>query len=443
MGVWSNGCLVGVISYEKSAETFSFAYAAHWLKHNKFPLSPRLKAGDLDSQTSALELRWFLENLLPEGQALDDVVGLHQLSKANLFGLMRVLGKESTGALAFLPAEFEPENIPTLKREISFPELNARIHSREQIPFSVWDGKVRMSIAGYQDKIAVYREPGGGLFLVEGALASTHILKPVPKPEVLKHMVINEYFCMILAKQAGLDAANVELLRVPDPVLLIERFDRVMTADKRLVERLHVIDACQALGMPPSYKYERTLGNGADVQHVRDGVSLPKLFALLSLADNKAAETRKLLSWVIFQYLIGNVDAHGKNISYFVDAEGIRLAPMYDLVAGEMHDCFAHDIGMGIADEFHFNQVRAFDWAEFGCLCGIKRTYLVRELRRLAKAVDKAVDLMPVDEICIDADEQNYLQKLIAFIKNRALLLLAAKLMPAVDDELLSRPWRA
>ena len=372
--VWNNGLLVGVITFEKSADIFTFAYDSAWLKQHKAPLSPRLQAKDLESQHSALELRWFLENLLPEGQALDDVIGLHQLSKANLFGLLRVLGKESTGALAFLPDGLNPENIPSVKREISLPELSARIRSRDQMPFSVWDDKVRMSIAGYQDKIAVYREPDGRLFLVE---------------------------------------------------------------------HIHVIDACQALGMPPSYKYERTLGNGPDVQHVRDGVSLSKLFALVDLADNKAAETRKLLSWVTFQYLIGNVDAHGKNISYFVDAEGIWLAPTYDLVAGEVHDCFAHDIGMGIGDEFRYAQVRAFDWAEFACQCGINRKYLARELQRLAMSVAKVLDRIQIAEICVDAEECGYLQNLVGFIRNRTVRLTAdAKLIPEVSDELLSLPGR-
>lgn len=441
--VWSNGRPVGVIAFDDSTDTFSLAYDPEWLRISSFPLSPRLMAEDLDHPRSSLELRRFLENLLPEGQALDDVIGLHKLSKSNLFGLIRALGKESAGALSFLPEGLPPEKVVTSKREIGFQELSERIRSRTQIPFSVWDGRVRMSIAGYQDKIAVFRDGNGRLFLVEGALASTHILKPTPRAEVLRHLVVNEFYCMSLVKQSGLDVAEVELLRVPEPVLLIERFDRAVSQDGNHVERIHVIDGCQALGMPPHYKYERNFGPGVDVRHVRDGVSLPKLFNLIHLSDNKSAEIMKLLRWTLFQYVIGNVDAHGKNISYFFDEGGLRLAPAYDLVAGEMHDCYSHDIGMGIGDEFLFANVRAIDWAEFGCACGIQRRLLEREMTRLAKAVSRAIDRVAIDTIANDEEESAYLHNLVAFIRKRVERLAEdAKLLHDISDDMLNVSWR-
>lgn len=99
-----------------------------------------------------------------------------------------------------------------------------------------------MSLAGYQDKIAVFRDEEGRLFLVEGELASTHILKPAPRNPVVKHLVLNEFFCMTLARQVKLDVANVELIRVPEPELLIERFDRRLSRNWTSVKRIHVID---------------------------------------------------------------------------------------------------------------------------------------------------------------------------------------------------------
>ena len=118
-------------------------------------------------------------------------------------------------------------------REISPEELQQRIAQRNEIPFSVWDGKVRMSVAGFQDKLLVQKH-ADRLFLVDGSLASTHILKPQPLNTQLAHMVANEHFCMRLAQEVGLRAyktrslvAEVEILRVPDPVLCIARFDRL------------------------------------------------------------------------------------------------------------------------------------------------------------------------------------------------------------------------
>src|SRR5438105_14917245 len=51
------------------------------------------------------------------------------------------------------------------------------------------DGRVRMSIAGCQDKLAVYLDPDNRMYLVEGELASTHILKPEPEDKRLPLLV--------------------------------------------------------------------------------------------------------------------------------------------------------------------------------------------------------------------------------------------------------------
>lgn len=442
--IWSNGQSVGVIGFDDADDSYSLEYDPEWVQINGFPLSPRLSPEAIkQGKSGPVEIRRFLENLLPEGQALDDVAAVSHLSKANLFGLIRALGKESAGALALLPDDLPPEKVPSSKREITLDELSKRIREREQVPFSVWDGRVRMSIAGYQDKIAVFRDKDGRLFLVEGELASTYILKPAPRNPVVKHLVLNEFFCMTLARQVKLDVANVELIRVPEPVLLIERFDRRLSKNSTLVERIHIIDGCQALGLPPAYKYERNFGNGEDVKHIRDGASLKRMFDLTELSDQKSSETLKLLRWTLFQYLVGNTDAHGKNISYFVDEEEIRLAPAYDVVCVEAHDCFEQSIAMAIGDTFKYADLRAYDWAEFGVTCGIPRKLLAREMTRMAKAVSSAVSNV-VDSIsCVDDDEAAYVKRVAGIVTERVKQLESdAKLVPDVSNALLSGDWK-
>jgi hypothetical protein len=92
-------------------------------------------------------------------------------------------------------------------RDIPIAELDARIADRD-VPFTIWDGKVRMSVAGVQDKLLVYLDApldrGGRLFLVDGPrLASTHILKPDLGQPRLPHIAVNEHFCMTLARRIG------------------------------------------------------------------------------------------------------------------------------------------------------------------------------------------------------------------------------------------------
>ncbi|WP_243748373.1 HipA domain-containing protein [Roseateles toxinivorans] len=71
-------------------------------------------------------------------------------------------------------------------------------------------------------------DDSGRLFLVEPPLASTHILQPEPCRPVTPHLVVDEHFCMSLAGRMALPVAAVSIYRTPRPVLVVERFDRVV-----------------------------------------------------------------------------------------------------------------------------------------------------------------------------------------------------------------------
>lgn len=247
---------VGRLDFDTAADRIDFQYRPQWLAHkNRFQLSPHLP---FKGEISSVAVRRFIDNLLPEGRALDIVSSFTNIQKTNLFGLIRVLGRETSGALSFLPAGEQPQQAPEQRRAVSTAELQQRIDDRNRVPFTVWDGKVRMSVAGYQDKLLVLKE-NNELFLVDGALSSTHILKPEPLNDRLPYMVANEHFCMRFANRLGQRrmgqdwAAKVEILRMPSPVLCITRFDRQRLGDR--VQRLHVIDGCQALNLPVAADY--------------------------------------------------------------------------------------------------------------------------------------------------------------------------------------------
>ena len=224
---------------------------------------------------------------------------------------------------------------------------------------------------------------------MEGKLASTHILKPEPMNPKLAKLVANEHFCLKLAAVLGIPSAEVEILRVPEPVLMVKRFDRIKHNSH--VERLHVVDSCQVLNLSVNHKYERNFGSGRDVANIRDGVSFEKLFSIAPLTQFEAATRMTLIRWTILQYLIGNSDAHGKNLSFLVEPGGLRLAPAYDLVSvcvyPPIETSFEHELAMAIGDEFDITKIRAFDWADFAERCGIERRLLVREMNRMIKVL--------------------------------------------------------
>lgn len=389
LSAWIGEQQVGTLSYHDDTGRFCFEYEQTWMTNSgAYPISPALPLRRPDNQTDELHsvnVRRFFENLLPEGKALEDAAAAHTVSKGNLFGLLRWLGQESTGALALLPEGTLPARVEPIVREVTFEELSERIHDRANRPFNVWDGRVRMSIAGYQDKLAVYVDEEGKLFLVEGMLASTHILKPEPMNPKLSRLVANEHFCLKLAAAIGIPSAEVEILRVPESVLMVKRFDRIK--HNRHVKRLHAVDSCQVLNLSVNHKYERNFGSGRDVADIRDGVSFEKLFSITPLTLSQAATRMALIRWAILQYLIGNGDAHGKNISFLVEPGGLRLAPAYDLVSVRIYPDIEHEFAMAIGDEFDMTKVRAFDWADFSDRCGIERRLLVREMNRMIKAL--------------------------------------------------------
>lgn len=287
---------------------------------------------------------------------------------------MRLLG-------AAIPSEAE-----TL-RGLSHEELSERIRARPYHPFSAWDGRVRLSIAGYQDKIAVFEDEGRWAFVEGARLASTHILKPEPVSARFSGLTGNEFLCMRLAHWAKLPVADVALVHVPEPVLVVKRFDRLRTAEG--VARLHVIDGCQALGLSSALKYERPYGDTRDVREVRDGASLPMLFELLERSPRPVAERLALLRWTIFQVLIGNTDAHAKNLSFHVGREGLSIAPAYDLVCGLAFDgdTVLDNYAMAIGDAFHAVELSPFEWANFAHACGLPFRQVSAELSRMARRV--------------------------------------------------------
>lgn len=393
--VWADEAHVGTIEHEGRDDRWGLSYAESWVNDARsYPLSPALPLARPAADYASASIKRFIEHLLPEGGALDVAVTYNGLARTNVFGLIWALGAETAGALRFTgDANPAPPTAESILREIPLQELDRRIAEREHVPLTVWDGKVRMSVAGLQDKLLVYLDrplqEGGRLFLVDGQrLASTHILKPDTANPQTPHLAVNEHFCMSLARRMQLPAAEVSLLRTPRPVLVVRRFDREVQNDggQPRVHRRHIIDACQACDLPVAYKYERNLGSAEAVRHIRDGMSFERLFGCADLTANKAVSRLAMLRWALFQFLIGNSDAHGKNFSFFVRPGGLlEPAPWYDLVSVLQYDGFETELAMAYGDVFRHAEVSAFALADFAARCGIDRKLMRREGQRLAK----------------------------------------------------------
>jgi serine/threonine-protein kinase HipA len=128
---------------------------------------------------------------------------------------------------------------------------------------------------------------------------------------------------MAFAAKVGLDVARSEPRSAGHrEYLLVHRYDRDPSVEPD--GRLHQEDFCQALGLVPGVKYENEGGpNVADCArliHRHSGAPARDIIAFLDA--------------LLFNFLIGNNDAHSKNYSLLLDGPGaIRLAPLYDLLS--------------------------------------------------------------------------------------------------------------
>jgi serine/threonine-protein kinase HipA len=306
---------------------WAFQYSGAWLQNpHRFALSPHLPLaeGPLLDGATLRHVQWYFDNLLPEEGQRVLLAGDAKLDAADAFGLLAYYGAESAGSVTLLPPD-SPAQEPGALRPLPDAGLSARIRQMPKAPLTHAAIK-HMSLAGAQHKLAVVLEHGE-LFEPAGALSSTHILKPDHPDTDYPHSVANEWFVMRLARKLGLDVPAVHRRYVPEPVYLIDRFDRVRQGQSW--QRRHVIDACQLLGMDRSFKY--TQGN------------MGNLAALAKACRGPAVARTRLFSWLVFNVLTGNSDAHLKNLSFLVSAEGIQLAPHYDLMSVACYDSRAFD----------------------------------------------------------------------------------------------------
>lgn len=439
---------VGTLILPVGSETdFSFSYERTWIQIG-FPISPYIP---FDGSAAPRSIENYLRNLFPEGEAFDEMVQNTTISKSNTFALVRKLGSETTGALSFRIPDSEPDE--TSFRIVTEQELADRLE-RNISPLVYWDGKVRLSVAGVQNKINLLRNEGNWGF-GEGKLCSNYILKF--ESGKAPCIAVNEFFCMTLAKLAGLDVANVALTHVGNTrTLVIERFDRKFVPERSVVQRMHVIDGCQATDLPPGYKYERQNGDSGDGVYMRDGVSFPRLLEVETI--NKVKTHLKLTQWMIFNLATLNYDAHGKNISFFVKPSGIELAPFYDLVnieaiakEGEKRNLqggqltaeegravsipqyYAMSVGDWQREEFmdppkgNFQRpITSYDLAEFSELVGYSGVRMSTTIEDTVNAISTSIDeaVKRTNEQGISLEEREHLELCVSLIKSECTHLL-------------------
>ena len=269
---------------------------------------------------------------------------------------------------------------------------------------------------------------------------SSHILKSTITG--VEGSVFNEAFCMQLAAALKLSVAPVRIQRVAGrQFLLVQRYDRLPFAETRAVAaatppdgapvdvlqprpptRLHQEDFCQALGVPPEHKY----------QH-EGGPDLAQCFALLRQATRPSApHILRLLDAVVFNALIGNHDAHGKNFSILYGHTGAGLAPLYDALSTAVYPHLTDKMAMKIGGKYRFTEVMARHWANFARDAGLSPAQVKRRILEIARRLpDLARDIQA--RLDAQGDSHPILGQIVTLTAQRCDLTLRRLTAPAAD----------
>lgn len=347
---------VGKISFDEERR-WIFQYDPIWLKNDRaIPLSVRLP---LQSNPFSPDFaKPFFANLLPEGELRRLIAAKHKISVTNDFELLAALGGECAGAFSVSSEKGETSGKGKY-REISKKELEKLVREMPKVPLLTADKKARLSLAGAQSKLPIYYKNEKIFFPEEGA-PSSHILKP-PIPNV-EDSVANEAFCMKLASALGLDVPENKVIFFQKiPIYLIERYDR-QEIPPAFLQRLHQEDFCQALGNFPDQKYQN-----------EGGPSFQECFQVLDQYSLQPALDKKaFIACAVFNFLIGNSDAHAKNFSLLISKEGVRLAPFYDLMSTRVYEGLSDRLAMKIGNKYESDLVQERHWETFSEEAGVK-----------------------------------------------------------------------
>ena len=382
LNVFLKDQLAGHLEQDRSG-ALRFRYDESWLgSESAVPLSASLPLRSEYFGRNAC--RPFFAGLLPEEGNREIIAKSFGISDRNDFALLEKIGAECAGAVSLLPPA-EPMEVRQFHyREIASEELALKFGALPAHPLLTGTDGVRLSLAGAQSKMMIAIRDGALCLPLDGA-PSSHILKP--KSLHFDGLVENEFFCMSLAARVGLPVAKVELGKAGSETFLqIERFDRKLLADGSW-ERIHQEDFCQALGIPPELKYQQ-----------EGGPNLKKCFALVrAVSSVPGPDVLRLFDAVVFNFLIGNNDAHGKNFSLLYDGRKARFAPLYDLICTQAYPALSNEMAMKIGNERTPARVNRRDWQKFFESAGLGQAAAERRLLDLIKRVQTETKAMASD----------------------------------------------
>lgn len=334
LALWANGSYVGrwtVSARGDMALQYDPAWRASAVGR---PLSLSLPFGLGHEPLKGPAVQHYFDNLLPDSQAIRKrVAERFRTGSVEVFDLLGAIGRDCVGALQLLPEGATPEGYDRIEG-LEVDEAAIECHLLEVVTPGRFgasrdpDDDFRISLAGAQEKDA-FLWWNGRWMKPRAATPTTHIFK-LPLGLVggrqadFGSSVDNEWLCLRLLGAYGLPVPKAQIASFgKQRVLVVERFDRVMSSDGRRLLRLVQEDFCQATGTSPFLKYEAEGGPGLGV-----------LFNLLQQSVEVERDLRTLMASQVLFWMLRAPDGHAKNFSIHLLPGGrYRMTPLYDVMS--------------------------------------------------------------------------------------------------------------
>ncbi len=404
--VYINGTHIGRLSQENGSLSFQYIPKAAYSLALQLPI-----------QTEAftnVQTESFFSGLLPDEPIRSNIARILKVSPRNTFEMLKHLGGDCAGAIQILPID-SPQNAEFSQKTqvLSNDELFSILQNLPQRPLGIGIEGFRISGAGAQHKLVLSKENGQWCLPLYG-YPSTHIIKP--NIQGFPDSVLNEYFCMKLAQMVGIQVPEVDIITIQGHhFYAIKRYDREYRQNS--ITRLHQEDFCQLLNIPPHQKYQN-----------EGGPSIQQLFQTIQIFQKqgkmKGTDTLRLLQLIIFNFLIGNGDAHGKNFSVLYKDQQVKLTPGYDLLStlvyGNHH---TEKMAMKIGSKYKFKDVATRHFEQMGVDIGLSPKLVIRQAKALSQQIRSAAK-----KLLQDMEDQGFtsdiLTQIVAIIEKQSRLFI-------------------
>lgn len=401
LNVLINGRLAGRLEKEASG-AIQFQYDESWLAwEHRFAISLSLPLRKAVYRGAAVVA--VFDNLLPDNPNIRRRVAERTGAQGtDAYSLLTQIGRDCVGAMQFLPDEADPPATALDGVAVSDEEIESILKNLEDVPLGINpEHEFRISIAGAQEKTALLFHDDRWMRPV-GTTPTTHILKPqlgeIPTSTGVIDMaasVDNEHYCLQLLGAFGLPVAATTITTFGTRrVLVVERFDRQHTKDGRLL-RLSQEDCCQALGIPPSRKYQSA------VEGHQNGPSALDILQLLRSSDEPSRDQSNFFKSQILFWLIGATDGHGKNFSVFLrPGGGFSLTPFYDVLSAQPafdkkqipHKNYKLAMSVGRSRKYRILDIAGRHFVETGKEAGLGPTPVRKAITEILEAAPMALE---------------------------------------------------